>query len=877
MRLFRRRSSDPVDPQLTGLRFDQGEGDDSSLTEIIPEDSVSVSGAEMQTPNTIRKGLSSWSKRVGRKLDQLRAGDNERLEYAVNPPSPCSEQGWSSQGMDNMDETSQELRRRVSRVESLRRLILGASNIDSRRLFDKRKHRYSTGSVYSKVDKSIGTETEFITSEDDIFDRSSSRFDVSCESFDIDSISQISLAEDSTTDITKSSFASPSKSISSDNIPSEVTAYHKQHFPHAFVKSRLAVLPEEYERGTMTRKKDNIRRRSNSVIGEENQTKLSDSSTGPQSLNTELMGNSESGLRRKRSQSLADIQVPPGFLSVDNKRGRNWALRHHKFSKSKSEESGYDSDTTRKSGSSPRGSVKSDSFDPSETDSSTSEPTVPLDSPLKSCNESLQSASSHHHQTATLTKPKMKKPPRKSKEPSPQKTETSCQTEYSTSKQLPSIGKSIEESNPTVNNSLPTNFADNIPTTLPSLTSKSFKMLRLRKKESEELGIIISKKRNPNKGTTGYIIAHIEPEGLINKDGRFMLGDEIVNVNGASLRGLSMEEARNLLRSCQGEVDIIIARDPEKDIGTATSTNAPPVERRRRRKLPTIERPRSAPIYAGQVDFKKLAGINSNVHDVCDFSHQDGSMKTVIRISEKTQRIEHYGGSAVDTPSVTPAQSYSNIHPDDDNASIISSYCSETPSVSSIYSNNRSQKFLSASNMYQISSTTVREESKNLVQESSHGVKLNSLVQEKRNLGNSVPHNVVQRRSNGLSAGNKLPRRPKSLSMSIHTVEFEKGPGKRGLGFSVVGGIDSPKGSMGIFVKTVFPVGQASDLGSLKEGDEILSVNGMSLQGMSHSEAISIFKNIKQGFVILHVARRDGLSKRKFTSASCDELDAVEE
>ena len=43
---------------------------------------------------------------------------------------------------------------------------------------------------------------------------------------------------------------------------------------------------------------------------------------------------------------------------------------HKKFSKTKSEESGYDSDTTRKSGSSPRGSVKSDSFDPSETDSS---------------------------------------------------------------------------------------------------------------------------------------------------------------------------------------------------------------------------------------------------------------------------------------------------------------------------------------------------------------------------------------------------------------------------------------------------------------------------------------------------------------------------
>ncbi|CAK9826413.1 PDZ domain-containing protein 2 [Anthophora retusa] len=105
--------------------------------------------------------------------------------------------------------------------------------------------------------------------------------------------------------------------------------------------------------------------------------------------------------------------------------------------------------------------------------------------------------------------------------------------------------------------------------------------------------------------------------------------------------------------------------------------------------------------------------------------------------------------------------------------------------------------------------------------------------------------------------------------LTRHIAKFEKGYGKPSLGFSVVGGRDSPRGEMGIFVRRVFPGGQADVSKSLFQGDEILSLNGKVLRGYTHQEVIELFKAVREGPVELEITRRHRYPKNTQKSAPC--------
>ncbi len=56
-------------------------------------------------------------------------------------------------------------------------------------------------------------------------------------------------------------------------------------------------------------------------------------------------------------------------------------------------------------------------------------------------------------------------------------------------------------------------------------------------------------------GANGYVVKSLDSSGLIFQDGRILLGDYIVALNGTSLRNTTKDQVFALLQQCQNSAN----------------------------------------------------------------------------------------------------------------------------------------------------------------------------------------------------------------------------------------------------------------------------------------------------------------------------------
>ncbi|XP_068443388.1 multiple PDZ domain protein isoform X1 [Clinocottus analis] len=338
--------------------------------------------------------------------------------------------------------------------------------------------------------------------------------------------------------------------------------------------------------------------------------------------------------------------------------------------------------------------------------------------------------------------------------------------------------------------------------------------VELHKKPGQGLGLSIVGRRND----TGVFVSDIVKGGLVDSDGRLMQGDQILSVNGEDVRSTTQEAVAALLKCCVGPINMDVGRFKAGPFHS---------ERRLSQSSQMSETGSTKVASLSCSDSGNLPGDYDKLSGGPD-SPEDQDTRTVEFIKGPSDSLGVSIAGGVGSPLGDIPIFIAMMNP--------------------VGLAAQTQKLKIGDRIVSICGT------------SAEGMTHSQAVTLLKNATGTIQLQVVAGGdttvtgpSQEQAAGGLTPScifQDDLGPPQYKTINLERGPD--GLGFSIVGGYGSPHGDLPIYVKTVFGKGAAAEDGRLKRGDQIMAVNGQTLEGVTHEEAVGILKRTK-GTVTLTV------------------------
>ncbi|XP_078656443.1 multiple PDZ domain protein-like isoform X10 [Branchiostoma floridae x Branchiostoma belcheri] len=330
--------------------------------------------------------------------------------------------------------------------------------------------------------------------------------------------------------------------------------------------------------------------------------------------------------------------------------------------------------------------------------------------------------------------------------------------------------------------------------------------IKLYKPETGGLGFSVVGLRSENRGELGIFVQDIQPGGVADRDGRLKESDQILAIDHQLLdASISHQEAISILQRAHGIVELVVARGgiPEPDAADSRGPSN------------LSELAEKSPSAALPAEMADALGVTQWAHVEMIELVNDGRGLGFGIIGGQTRGIE--------VKTIVPG------------------------GVA-----DRDGRLKPADHILQIGDTPLKgmgsEQVANVLRQSGSHVRL-LIARGKLNNTQAVPSSAKQAEEEDS---------PPSAEIEQFNAELTKD--SQGLGITIAGyvGEKSSEELSGIFVKSIAPGSAADRNGKIRVNDQIVEVDGRSLQGFSNHQAVEVLRSTGQ-VVHLKLARyKDG-------------------
>ncbi|CAO2639156.1 Tyrosine-protein phosphatase non-receptor type 13, partial [Lemmus lemmus] len=373
-----------------------------------------------------------------------------------------------------------------------------------------------------------------------------------------------------------------------------------------------------------------------------------------------------------------------------------------------------------------------------------------------------------------------------------------------------------------------------------SSPEREITLVNLKKDSKHGLGFHIIGGEKMGRLDLGVFISSVTPGGPADLDGCLKPGDRLISVNSVSLEGVSHHSAVDILQNAPEDVTLVISQPKEKPT-----------------KVP------STPVHFanGMKSYmKKPSYVLDSAVDPSE--DQPWPRGTLRHITESSFGLSGglREGSLSSQDSRTESASLSQSHVNGFFASHLGDRGwqeSQHGSPSLSIMSKVAEKIFSDSNR----SKAKRPGLSDTTELSDHG---DSDIDDATYSSNQDHQTLKKEPTSSMNTSNKmsfktcsaLPPKPGE----IFEVELAKNDNSLGISVTVLfakGGVNTSVRHGGIYVKAVIPKGAAESDGRIHKGDRVLAVNGVSLEGATHKQAVETLRNTGQ---VVHLLLEKGQS-----------------